>query len=105
MDRTLQSATGELRLAWFEWRGLLSESAAYEFEKRIESSPLYEPITASLETISENVKKISARGNSARLRLSRILVRLAASVLNQNIAAFEAALRDLIELGKSVPNG
>jgi|GEM_PF-657785 len=98
-------AKGELRLTWLEWRDLLSQSAAYEFEKRIERSMLYEPLTASLETISENVKKISSRGNKARLKLGRILVRLTASVVNQNTAAFEAAVRDLIELGKSVQNG
>lgn len=98
----VEALRGELRLAWFEWRGLLTQSLAFEFEKRIESSPLYEPVVASLETISENVKKISARGHLARLKLSRILVRLAGSVLNKNLAAFEAALKDLIELGKSV---
>jgi hypothetical protein len=76
---------GELRLAWFEWRGLLSQSLAFEFEKRIESSPLYEPGV-----------------HLARLKLSRILVRMAGSVLHKNLAAFEAALKDLIELGKSV---
>ena len=93
---------GELRLAWFEWRGLLSQSMAFTFEKRIESSPLYEPLMASLETIRENVKKISARGHMAKLKLSRILVRLVGSVINKNQAAFETALKDLIELGKSV---
>ena len=93
---------GELRLAWFEWRGLLSQSLAFEFEKRIESSPLYEPVASSFETISENVRKISARGHLARLKLSRILVRMAGSLLHKNLAAFEAALKDLIELGKSV---
>jgi hypothetical protein len=98
----VEALRGDLRLAWFEWRGLLTQSLAFEFEKRIESSPLYEPLMASLETISENVKKISVRGHLAKLRLSRILVRLAGSVLHKNQAAFEAALRDLIELGKSV---
>jgi hypothetical protein len=105
MDKVTQAvdrARGEARLTWFEWKGLLTQSAAFEFDRRIASSPLYEPLQASLETISENVKKISARGHLARLKLSRILVRLAGSLLNQNQAAFEAALRDLIELGKSV---
>lgn len=100
--RDVEALRDEVRLAWFEWRGLLGQSLAFEFEKRIESSPLYQPLLASFETIAENVKKISARGHVARLKLSRILVRMVGSVVNKNPAVFEAALKDLIELGKSV---
>lgn len=92
----------ELRLALLEWKSLLGHTASYEFKKRIEANPMYAPVNFSLEIVGENVKKIYARGHSARIKLTRILVRLVASALNKNIAAFEAALKDLIELGKSV---
>ena len=92
----------EARLAYLEWKSLLSHSVKYEFEKRVESSVLYAPMYESAETIRQNVKKISARGNAAKIKVSRILVRLGASVLYKNLAAFEAALKDLVELGKSV---
>lgn len=92
----------EIRLALLEWKSLLSHSAKYEFEKRVRSSPLYSPMYESVETIRENVEKISRRGNATRLRLYRILMRMFASVVNKNLPAFEAALKDLVELGKSV---
>lgn len=92
----------ELRLAVAEWKSLLGTSATYEFKKRVQGSPVYGPMYYSVEIITQNVKKIAARGHAARVRLSRILMRLAASVVNKNVAAFEAAVKDLIELGKSV---
>lgn len=92
----------ESRLAYLEWKSLLSHSAKYEFEKRVQSSPLYAPMYESLETIRENVNTISSRGNAAKVKLYRILMRMFASVVNKNLPAFEAALKDLVQLGKSV---
>lgn len=101
-ERYIEVQWAALKLALQEWNDLLQHSARYEFKKRIESSVFYAPAYMSLEIVLENIKKISSRGHMARIRLSRILVRMIASALNQNLAAFEAALKDLIALGKSV---
>lgn len=92
----------EIRLAFHEWRSLIGESLSYELQKRVIDSPLLGPAHASLKSIEDNVKQISSRGFAARVKLTRIMVRIVSAFLNNNREAFEQAIVDLIELGKKV---
>ncbi|NBO37799.1 hypothetical protein EBU99_04355 [bacterium] len=98
----LSTIRSEVRLAFHEWRSLIGESLSYELQKRVVDSQLLGPAHASLKTIEENVKQIASRGFAARVKLSRIMIRMASAFLNNNKEAFQQAVMDLIELGKKV---
>jgi hypothetical protein len=98
----ISTIRSEIRLAFHEWRSLLGESLNYELQKRVIDSQLLGPAHASLKTIEDNVKQIASRGFAARVKLTRIMMRMAAAFLNNNREAFEQAIVDLIELGKKV---
>jgi hypothetical protein len=98
----ISSIRSEIRLAFHEWRSLIGESLSYELQKRVIDSQLLGPAHASLKTIEDNVKQIASRGFAARVKLTRIMMRMAAAFLNNNREAFEQAIVDLIELGKKV---
>jgi hypothetical protein len=98
----ISTIRSEIRLAFHEWRSLIGESLSYELQKRVIDSQLLGPAHASLKTIEDNVKQIASRGFAARVKLTRIMMRMAAAFLNNNREAFEQAVVDLIELGKKV---
>ena len=98
----LLSIRSEIRLAFHEWRSLIGSSLSYEIQKRVVDSHLLGPAHSSLKVIDENVKRIAARGFAARVKLTRILVRMSSALLHNNSQAFEQGLLDLIELGKKV---
>jgi hypothetical protein len=98
----ISTIRSEIRLAFHEWRSLLGVSLNYELQKRVIDSQLLGPAHASLKTIEDNVKQIASRGFAARVKLTRIMMRMAAAFLNNNREAFEQAIVDLIELGKKV---
>ncbi len=98
----LSTIRSETRLAFHEWKSLIGESLAYELQKRVIDSHLLGPAHASLKTLEDNVKQIASRGFAARVKLTRIMVRMASAFLNNNKEAFEQAILDLIELGKKV---
>ncbi len=98
----ISTIRSEIRLAFHEWRSLIGESLSYELQKRVIDSQLLGPAHASLKTIEDNVKQIASRGFAARVKLTRIMMRMAAAFLNNNREAFEQAIVDLIELGKKV---
>jgi hypothetical protein len=98
----ISTIRSEIRLAFHEWRSLIGESLSYELQKRVIDSQLLGPAHASLKTIEDNVKQIASRGFAARVKLTRIVMRMAAAFLNNNREAFEQAVVDLIELGKKV---
>lgn len=98
----LLSIRSEIRLAFHEWRSLIGSSLSYELQKRVIDSQLLGPAHASLKIIEDNVKQIASRGFAARVKLTRILVRLASAFLHNNREAFEQAVLDLVELGKKV---
>ena len=85
----------EIRLALLEWKSLLVHSALY---KRDIIKQAFDD--SVIETVIATVRKISQKGRKARLKLTRILIRMLSSALNQNAKAFEAALKDLIDLGR-----
>ena len=76
--------------SWKDSQALLQEIYAV-IENSVEGSPL--------KVITDNIRRISKKSRAAQVKLSRIVVRLIASVLNQNPAAFESAVKDLIQLG------
>lgn len=92
----------EIRLAFHEWKTLIGSSLSYELQKRVVDSKILGPAHASLKIIEDNVKQIAARGFAARVKLTRILVRMSSALLHNNSQAFEQAVLDLIELGKKV---
>lgn len=92
----------EVRLAFHEWKQLVTHSLDYQIERRIIDSQLLGPAHATLKTIKENVKQIASRGFAARVKLTRIMVRMTSAVLNNNPQALEKAVADLVELGKKV---
>lgn len=98
----LDSMRSEVRLAFHEWRSLLGESLSYELQKRVIDSRLLGPAHSSLVNIEENVKQIASKGFAARVKLTRILVRMVSAILNNNSEALQVALNDLLELGKRV---
>ncbi|MEN9529851.1 MAG: hypothetical protein RI932_1724 [Pseudomonadota bacterium] len=98
----ISSFRSEARLAFHEWKSLIGESLAYELQKRVVDSHLLGPAHASLKNLEDNVKQIASRGFAARVKLTRIMVRMASAFVNNNKAAFEQAILDLIELGKKV---
>jgi hypothetical protein len=53
-------------------------------------------------TIEENVKRIASQGFAARVKLTRIMMRVAYALLNNNREALANAIGDLLELGKRV---
>ena len=98
----IESMRSEMRLAFFEWRSLLVESFHYELEKRVIDSQLLGPAHASWCVVEENVKQIATRGFAARVKLTRILMRMTSAALNNNKQALHHAVSDLLELGKKV---
>jgi hypothetical protein len=102
MKGSLRNVRSEVRLAFHEWRGLLGESLSYELQKRVIDSQILGPAHSSLRMIEENVKQIASRGFAARVKLTRIMVRMTSAALNNNREALQLALNDLIELGKKV---
>lgn len=102
MKIRLDSVRSETRLAFHEWRSLIGESFSYELQKRVVDSQILGPAHASLVTLEENVKQIASRGFAARVKLTRILVRMASALLNNNKEAVQVAMNDLLELGKKV---
>ncbi|MFZ9520222.1 MAG: hypothetical protein ACO3A4_07080 [Silvanigrellaceae bacterium] len=98
----LDTLRSEVRLGFHEWRSLMGESISYELQKRVVDSQLLGPAHSSLKTIEDNVKQIASRGFAARVKLTRIMVRAASAVLNNNREALQVALSDLIQLGKKV---
>ena len=98
----LPALHSEVLLALHEWRSLFEGSLSYELKKRVLDSHLLGPAHASLKSIEENVKQIASRGFAARVKLTRILMRMSSSLLNNNREAFELAVHDLIALGKKV---
>lgn len=102
MKVRLDSMRSEVRLAFHEWRSLIGESLSYELQKRIVDSQVFGPAHASLLTLEENVKQIASRGFAARVKLTRIMVRVASAMLNNNREALQVALNDLLDLGKKV---
>ena len=98
----ISTIRSEIRLAFHEWRSLIGESLSYELQKRIIDSQLLGPAHASLKTIEDNVKQIASRGFAARVKLTRIMMRMVSAFLNNNREAFERAFVDLVELGKKV---
>lgn len=102
MKFRFDSVRSETRLAFHEWRSLIGESLSYELQKRVVDSQILGPAHASLVTLEENVKQIASRGFAARVKLTRILVRMASALLNNNKEAVQVAMNDLLELGKKV---
>ena len=98
----ISTIRSEIRLAFHEWRSLIGESLSYELQMRVIDSRLLGPAHASLKTIEDNVKQIASRGFAARVKLTRIMMRMVSAFLNNNREAFEQAIVDLIELGKKV---
>jgi hypothetical protein len=92
----------EVRLAFHEWKQLLAQSASYQVKKRIVDSQVLGPAHTTLKTIEENVKQIASKGFAARMKLTRIMIRLASAAINNNPQALEQAIMDLVELGKKV---
>jgi hypothetical protein len=101
-SRFFDQLSTEARLALYEWRGLIGESLSYELQKRIIDSQILGPAHASIVTFEQNVKLIASRGLAARVKLSRILLRLSAALLNNNREALQVAMNDLLLLGKKV---
>jgi hypothetical protein len=98
----LESIQAEVRLAFHEWQSLIGGSLSYELRKRVVDSQILGPAHASLMIVEENVKQIASRGFAARMKLTRIMMRLASALLNNNREALQNALSDLLELGKKV---
>ncbi|MBM3383128.1 MAG: hypothetical protein FJY29_11900 [Betaproteobacteria bacterium] len=98
----ISTLRSEARLAFHEWKSLIGESLAYELQKRVVDSHLLGPTHAALRNLEDNVKQIASRGFAARVKLTRIMVRMASAFLNNNREAFERAIMDLIQLGKKV---
>ena len=98
----LHNVVQEIILMKREWQELFESTIRVKLDEWFCSLPMHDTLRDSSQLIKSNIVKISSRGNVARLKLGRILVRLFASVLNKNMAAFEAAFKDLIELGRSV---
>ncbi|NBX17369.1 MAG: hypothetical protein EBR09_08395 [Proteobacteria bacterium] len=98
----VSSIRSDVRLAFHEWQGLIGGSLSYELRKRVIDSQLLGPAHASWLTIEDNVKLIAARGFAARMKLTRIMMRLVSALLNNNREASLNALSDLLELGKKV---
>lgn len=92
----------EMRLAYHEWKQLITHSLDYQIKKRVTDSQVLGPAHSTLKTIEENVKQIASKGFAARVKLTRIVVRITSAVLNNNPQALEKAVADLVELGKKV---
>lgn len=97
-----ESVQSEIRLAFHEWSSLIGGSLSYELRKRVIDSQILGPAHASLVTIEENVKRIASQGFAARVKLTRIMMRVAYALLNNNREALTNAVSDLLELGKRV---
>lgn len=98
----LPALNSEVVLALHEWRNLIQGTISYELKKRVIDSHLLGPAHASVKSIEENVKQIASRGFAARVKLTRILMRMSSALMNNNREAFERAVHDLIALGKKV---
>jgi hypothetical protein len=92
----------EVRLAYHEWKQLITNSIDYQIKKRVIDSQILGPAHSTLKTVEENVKQIASKGFAARVKLTRIIVRMTSAVLNNNRQALEKAVADLVELGKKV---
>jgi hypothetical protein len=100
--RRIHSIRSDVRLAYHEWQSLIGGSLSYELRKRVIDSQVLGPAHSSWVTIEENVKQIAGRGFAARMKLTRIMMRLVSALLNNNREASLNALSDLLELGKKV---
>ncbi len=81
-------------------RELGVETLKYFLRLRLEALPGRPRFHLTPERVIELIQSASAAGGLTRVRLWRVMVRLSASALYQDTAAFESALRDLLELGK-----
>lgn len=102
LDFNMPKIQSEVRLAFHEWKQLITLSVDYQIKKRVIDSQILGPAHSALKTIEENVKQIASKGFAARVKLTRIMMRITSAVLNNNRRAFEQAVADLVELGKKV---
>jgi hypothetical protein len=101
MDK-FEKLKANLLLNLDEWKDLLLTSARYEFEKRIQKSAVLSPVVTSAEVFIEMVVRVSRTGFASRIKVGRLLVRMFGAMVNQNSKAFEAAIKDLMDLGREL---
>jgi hypothetical protein len=100
-ENNWHSSREKLELVAREWGDMLSASLQYKIMETLEVLGLQTPEPWHPKNWLSEMNKIAKSGMMARLKLSRIVVRLSSAAIHKNALAFEHALGDLIELGKS----